>query len=696
MPGRKTQPVGDIKITRTDWNLWRNQAGLFAVQGIPGVQDGSPSYQETPVEVFPQRRSSTRVDYGIYPAQDETVLSIEDFSNGMGRKYERRDDELSYYYSEDIDASHDGEVRLGPEMRTATVSGITSILKFFSYGDGNIYALAVDSAGDGHVVRTTGNPAAASAPTWTAQAEYPGADDADQSLIPSSVAVFRGTADSAARAYLNAETAHSYMHAVAPASTITEHSGGEPAGGFAAGGDEMWRFEGGTANVSKTTNGGATPTWGSNIVVGEAGRPIVAITMGIDSAVHDSAKNNRLYIMKSDGLYTLNAAGDAFSQYLTPMWQEMYDPQNMTSFGEHLEHLLFRFNDGIWSYSYRNGMLIQIGPEILKGNDVLRGSPTAFASDGEYVYVAIKANSDNITRIHKGKFYLGEGGNIANIDWHPIKKVGTANQDVNDLYFSKPVADQDPALLVGMNTGTIGHITLGEENLRYSSSGSIYLPRFHDVPGESKLFSAMDIVAEGVTNTETITAVQRTNPGTSFTTVAVWDAIDEALGKRQQFPIPARARLVETRLDFASTLDVTKTPKLSSYELRFAYRVTPRWVDSIIVDVNQSTASRTGQVRPKTLSPQEARTEIRGYLDRGALLYIDPDGNEKSAYVRQQQTKIVLVSKDPGHPPKYAAVMQLIDAQLTTTVGTWSRSSFFTWSDWSSGTWGGLATRSFP
>jgi hypothetical protein len=688
-----TQKEADVKITNVQYVLARDDSGQL-VATIPG-EGTLASFFESPTEIFPQRQATDRVSYSIYPPEDETVLSIEDFSPGFGRKFEKRDPGLAYYYATGIDCSQQGVVTLGPLVREATVSGISSILKFVSAGGSAIYALAVDSSGDGHLLRTTGDPASSTTPTWVDQAEFPGADDADQDLPGACIAAFRGTGDSVVRLYMGAESAHAYMHAVEPGTTITEHTGSEPAGGFAVGTDEFWRFEPGTSNISKTTNGGATPTWGSNIVVGEQGRDITGIVFGIDKTQSDSGKANRLYVLKTDGLYTVNQEGTDFDQYLTPFWKEHYHPKNGTSFGVHGDWLLFRFDEGVWAYSFGAGWMEQVGPEILPGNDVLRGVPTAFCSDGKYAYVAIKSNANNITYIYKGRFFFGSQGEITSAQWNPIVVVGAANEDVNDMFYSNAADGRNASVVFGRSDGTIGHFTVGESGLTYVSSGSIFMSRFQDLPGESKLFTAIDILAEDITATETVTAYFRANPSGGWQTVATWDDAGDSLGARKDWGSPTQARLAEVRLDLARGVDTSSTPKINAYELRFAYRVAPRWVSRMVLDLKASTGVRRGGSIQKSHSEAELRSEIRSLIQRGVLLYVDPDGNESTVYLRSRP-RIYMGSRMKGHPPQYFAIVEVVDANLTATVGTWGRAGFFTWGEWGTGTWGDMATKGNP
>jgi len=329
----------------------------------------------------------TPTDYsysGMSPLE-EREAPYESLVLGMGQRLQEKYQDQHYAYAQAVDLSVWPWCK-GPEVNTltpATVDNVVGVSEFFELG-------GVLFMANGRYVLSK----AAGADTWSVAHDF----GAGEAILD--VAVFTSNFDGVARAFFALKTGvaqYTTTGTGAYTAMATFH-----ALAFAVVGREFWWAD--DVNQLRKCDTNADPTNEANYTslifrAGDKSSPIVNLPISAAGT---------LLVFKTDGIYTLDAAGD--DHQLFPFLKFAPDPSNGKHWGQ-FENSIYVSYGSVFVRIDSDLSMTEVGPEKLVNNDSpVRGKVTAFAGVGTMFAMAAILNPDTLTGyLMKFGSYVSQG-----------------------------------------------------------------------------------------------------------------------------------------------------------------------------------------------------------------------------------------------------------------------------------------------
>jgi hypothetical protein len=356
---------------------------------------------------------------------------------------------------------------------------------------------------------------------------------------------------------------------------------------FAAIGREFWWAD--DTNRLRKCDTNADPTVEANYtsLIFRAGDKSALITALMISAA------GTLVIAKTDGLYTLDAAGD--DHQLFPFLKFAPDPNNGKAWGQFENNLYTAYGQNFSRIS-SSLEIEEIGPEKLVNNDSpVRGKVTAFAGLGTMFAYAAVFNPDTLTG-YLTKFggwvtqtsltsssIVSEAAQLdaTHIDaWHGSISVPFPNLAIQALYVSKVGAPAGHTrTYLGFSDGSVGWLI----NPCVPNPAACSAYRFHvgdswvDLPlwhggyhASRKSLRHFSVTGQRLNATNYVTLEYKLDPAAvSWTSLA--NVFDSSTYELASMPTDASAILAAFRVHLVNTV-ATSSPLVSAVSLGHALR----------------------------------------------------------------------------------------------------------------------------
>lgn len=541
---------------------------------------------------------------------------------------------------------------LAPEVKTATTGASGTLVASFEMGT-TLYVLA----GRYCVASTTGD-------SWSVSKDF------GAGTMTTGVAVFQGTGGTTHAFVAMGSASGDPVYWLYDGSTWVQDGNSNKADEFAVVGDELWRAYDGN-KVAKSSDGGTSATWAAAITVGDADSAITGLLV----------LDDRLYVTKEDGLFTLTADATQVDQDLLPELHGRKDSLNGVGASVWRNEAWIPFRQGF--YRYTPGTISPAGPEIETGNtSPVRGRITAAAGDDYFLYAALQNESGTTYLMSFGA--AGTAGTGA--AWHPLADLGGV--DCRHMFVSS-VPGVNARLYFGRDAD-IGYIVLPrsspnptlDSNCRFGASGSLYLTRFDaNFPAQDKAYLACSILGEGLNgNQEYADVYYKTAASGSYSLLGRYGTDP---GTRQEFAATVAAKYIDLRLDLASS-DSTKTPLHTSLALAYAVRTDYKRQFRFFVRAVDRVPLLSGQRSVKSVADTVAGIEA-AVGSQGAVTLVAPDGKSYEVLVVDAERQATRAEAD--RPLEFSVPVMAVEYRAAASRGTWDRAGVHTWDQLSAWTW---------
>ena len=612
-----------------------------------------------------QRQIQERLDtgdiVGVFGSPESAVpWNVQDFSGGMGLREQVPGVSNRYYYASDVDTRVPLKTMGGPALTTHTLTGSA----------GTVRAMAVMNVNGTWTLFVGSGRYVFSSPNGTSFSE---SRDLGSGRTVTSMQVYQGS-QSEPFLFVGVSAGQNYW-TYSNGAGWTEDSGDE-AEYFATVKDELWRayLDSNVWKVAKATNGGAAATWASGIQVGDP-------ATGITEMLH---YDDRIYVFKEDQVLTLQHGATSVTEEVWPGGLEMRDDFNGTGsapFGSSLYMVLP--DAGLYQYTLTgtDQVVKPIGPGLLAMNDsAVRGPVTSVCGERDYwLYATVQNEAGN-------SFLLAT--DIASGAWHgsivDLGAITCRKMIVTDKLTT------NPRLFIGMNDD-VGSIILPragrdrsqDSNCTYSSTGSLYFPRFTgNMPFIDKSFVRAASRADGLDDSNTIRYYYRSNPTASFSALgSAWTAVPQT---PIDFPSAGvKSQLLDVRIDFAT--GITSTPSLSS--VTTLYNLRPEFQRRFEFTVVVGDRLKTNEGTEDTQTYEALEDELVNLFDSGPIEMTGPNGR---SYTVMFDVEPVARPLKYGRGEDWKVAYDCVAFELAqiNTKGTWFRLEAYTWGQLESYTWG--------
>ncbi|HEY9375600.1 MAG TPA: hypothetical protein VIQ02_00715 [Jiangellaceae bacterium] len=520
---------------------------------------------------------------------------------GLGMKVQEEWQDFRYAYAMGVDLSVWPSCR-GPEI-VATSGTAGQVVDFFELG-GNLYV----AAGSSVYRLTTGTN------TWTATATF------GQPILAASV--FASNFDGIPRVWVALQGAPAQYSSDGAAFTAMATF---QALGFAAVGREWWWAD--DVNRLRKVDVDADPTDEANYTslqfrVGDRSAPITALMV---------TAAGTLIVAKTDGLYTLDAAGD--QQPLFPFLQYAPVATNGKAWGQFLDDLYVAYGTN-FSRLNPDLSLESVGPERLVNNDSpVRGSITAFAGVGTMFAYAAIYNPDTATSflLKFGGYRVKEGETERLDAWHGSLNAGWSGSYPTKLFVSSIGAPAGHTrTYVGRNTGQVEWLTnpcvpnpAACSQYRFAvGSGYVEMPLWHGgYHASNKSVRHLAISSTFVNGLNYATVEYSLTPTGAL--VDAGDVFDTPVYQQVTLPTTTTAVLAKFRVHLHNANN-TASPLISAFSVGHALR--PMRVMTFEADI----LCADGLVRRDGVQMRMGRTMIRQFIEQavdtpGAVRVVLPD-----------------------------------------------------------------------
>lgn len=599
-PRRSPYPFG-IKVSGQGLLLGRGRG-----------RDGRPTSEFVETTEAEDQTQAAPSDYG-YSAQNpkvERVQSYGDFSGGMGLKVQQGPDDKRYRYTIAADLSVPRVWQKGPSITTVTpttTDATNGVSGFFEQG-GVLYAVV------GRYALVRGGDTGAD---WTVSKDF---GSGEVAVDHATFAPNTGTTTYTFVA-LGDDDGFWYFNGT----TWLQHS--LKARAFARVGSEFYRAHASNllAKVDVDTNPLDVANWSADnaFYVGDYAANItrLAVTAGGD-----------LVVLKTDGAYTLDQAGDDHELY--PFLRFSPGASNGKGYGAFLNDLLVPFaNGGL----YRIGAdfaIESVGLERLTSNDSeVRGRVTAV--QGHSVWHAY-AGVYNGTDSYLCKL-MPDGA------WHGSISAKFASKQITALYRSTiGAASAHSRMYVGFSDGTIGWFLLpndpnpaADTSYPYTTTdGEIYPPLLTGIfANDPKVLFAASVNGNSLNSTNYVTLSYKTDPAVS-TYVALAGNFD-AVREQVDFPDNTSGILFDLKFVLVNTA-TTASPQVTGIGIHHSTRPERREIYRFHV------LCADGLIRRDGVPLRIGRTRIRQIVEaardaQGAVTILLPDESSQQVVVTRYQ-----------------------------------------------------------
>jgi hypothetical protein len=339
-----------------------------------------------------------------------------------------------------------------------------------------------------------------------------------------------------------------------------------------------------------------------------------------------------LLIFKTDGVYTLDGAGDDHS--LFPFLKFGQDANNGKFWGQFENDVYVAYGRQFIRISPQLSME-EIGPEKLVSNDSdVRGRITSFAAVGTMFAYAGIFNPDTLTSylMKFGSWVSQEQSTPMHIDaWHGSLSGPFANRSISALFVSSIGAPPGHTrTYLGFSDGTIGRMVnpcvpnpAACMAYRFAVGDSfIDLPLWHGGYHASRKSLRHASVTGTLDATDYVTVEYKLDPAAASWT-QLGGTFDSAVYEQMSFPTTASAVLAAFRLHLVNTVNL-KSPLVSAFSIGHALR--PQRFMTVQVDI----LCADGLVRrdgvPLRIGRKEIQRVVEAAVDNpGAVTCTLPD-----------------------------------------------------------------------
>jgi hypothetical protein len=580
-----------------------------------GFLIGSPQAGQ-PALVSVETQSINQVappDYsyaGANPTNDREE-PFQQLTLGLGLAIQEKWDDQRYTAANAVDLSV-WPWMLGPEITTYTAAGVDAargIGKFFEIGT-SLYA-----TNGANVLKK----AAGTTDTWSVVKTFP------QPIID--VVVFTSNFDGVQRAFFALSSGVAQWTSDGAAYTAMATF---TALAFTVVGKEFWWAD--DTNRLRKLDTNADPTNEANYtsLIFRTGDKSSAITSLLVTA------GGTLVVAKTDGLYTLDAAGN--DRELFPFLRYADLPDNGRRWGT--------FENGLYvAYGNSLGRLdpdlswTSVGPDDLSSNTgAVSGAVTAFAGvESMFAYAALLDKDSNTGYLCKFGAWVAQGvrgprastlvtalgsqgtGEPVHIDaWHGSVSIPFVNRAIQHLFVSQVgQAAGHTRTYIGFSDGSIGWMInpctpnpAGCSAYRYFvGDGWIDLPLWHaGYHASQKSLRHFSVTGPKIDASNYVTLEYKLDPTPSTTFTALAHTFNTPVYDRVKFPITASCTLAALRVHLHNTVN-TASPLVSGVSLGHALR--PQRIMEFQADI----LCADGLVRRDGVPIRMGRTQIQKLIE---------------------------------------------------------------------------------
>jgi hypothetical protein len=530
---------------------------------------------------------------------------------GMGLKVQEKWQDTRYYAAQNVDLSVWPWCK-GPEMTLltpASVDATVGVRAFFELG-ASLYAA------EGRYILRRDSDA-----TWTQVADF------GAGVAVLNVAVFTSNFDGVQRAFVALSTGVARYSSNGTTWTAMATFASL---GFAVIGREFWWAD--DVNRLRKCDTNADPTVEANytsLIFRAGDKSSVISSLAVSAA-------GTLLILKTDGIYTLDAAGDDHS--LFPFLKFAADSNNGKFWGQFENDVYVAYGRQFLRVNPQLSME-EIGPEKLVNNDSpIRGRITAFAAVGTMFAYAAIFNPDTFTSyLMKFGSWISQGLGEQQImpmhvdAWHGSLSVPFDNRSIQSLFISNVGAPPGHTrTYLGFSDGTLGWIVnpcvpnpAACTAYRFSVGDSyVDLPLWHGGYHASKKSIRHGSVTGTLDATNYVTVEYKLDPG-----AASWTALpgnfDSAVYEQIAFPTTASAVLAAFRVHLVNTSNL-KSPLVSAFSIGHALRPQRFMLVQVEVLCSDGLVRRDGV--PMRIGRNEIKRVVEAAVDTaGAVRCVLPD-----------------------------------------------------------------------
>ena len=505
----------------------------------------------------------------------------------------------------------------GPEITVltpGTVDATVGVTEFFELGT-TLYA-----ANGRYVLQR------ASDASWTVVKDF----GAGEAILD--VCVFTSNFDGVKRAFFALKTgvAQYTSNGTVYTAMATFH-----ALGFTAIGREFWWAD--DVNRLRKVDTNADPTNEANYtsLIFRAGDKSAGITALMVTA------GGTLVIAKTDGLYTLDAAGD--DHELFPFLRYADDPNNGKVWGQFENNLFVAYGNSLGKLDVALGWT-PVGPDKLIDNtSEVKGRVTAFAGVETMFAWAALFDPDTLTGfLCKFGAWSSEtnsedsatGSEATHLDaWHGSLSLPFANRAISSLFVSSIGAPtRHTRTYLGFSDGTVGWLVnactpnpTGCSQYRYHVGDSyVDLPIWTgQYPVSTKSLRHVRVVGPRLSATDNVTFEYQTNPTVPRVWTALAGTFDSAIFESIDFPETVYGVEAAFRVHLHNTVN-TSCPLVSAVAIGHALR--PKRIMQFEADI----LCADGLVRRDGVMMRMGRKKIRELIEAavdnpGAVTCVLPD-----------------------------------------------------------------------
>jgi hypothetical protein len=607
-------PILSARRSPFPYHFKIGEVGLMLGQAKPNAPQLVSSKSQDISQVAPPDFS-----YGGASPTSDREEPYESLVLGMGHKVQERWQDGQYYAAQGVDLSVWPWCK-GPELTllTPTPSDATAgVRSFFELG-ASLYAA------EGRYILRRDSDA-----TWTQVKDF------GAGVAVLNVAVFTSNFDGVQRVFVALSTGVAQYSSNGTTWTAMATFASL---GFAVIGREFWWAD--DVNRLRKCDTNADPTVEANYtsLIFRAGDKSSGITSLAVSAA------GTLLILKTDGVYTLDGAGDDHS--LFPFLKFATDANNGKFWGQ--------FENDVYVAYGRQFLRIdpqlsleEIGPEKLVSNDSpVRGRITAFAAVGTMFAYAAIFNPDTLTSylmkfgswVSQATFtsssLMSQAKNLDAIHvdaWNGSLSVPFSNRSIQTLFVSNVGAPAGHTrTYLGFSDGTVGWMVnpcvpnpAACTAYRFSVGDAfVDLPLWHGGYHASRKSLRHASVTGTLDATDYVTVEYKLDPAAASWT-ALAGTFNNAVYEQMPFPTSASAVLAAFRIHLQNTVN-TRSPLVSAFSIGHALR--PQRFMTMQVDVLCSDGLVRRDGVPLRIGRKEIQRVVEAAVDTaGAVTCTLPD-----------------------------------------------------------------------
>jgi hypothetical protein len=621
-----------------------------------GLMCGTKDRQtEEYVSYKPPDQSQVSVDSFGYGADNPAfgaTSSYKAFPRGMGLREQRAQnaaDDEQYDHALGVDASVYPVVK-GPELAAftpATTDATNGVVGFIRVG-ASFYAVTGRYA----LVRSS-------------DASWPVQQDFGAGKVALDAAAFYSNGVGAAYGFVAMGDADNLWSVTA--SSWTQHASLK-AIAFGRTGREF--FKAASVNVLSKVDTDSDPTvaanWGNAnaFTVGDKSSAIVRLP---------TTASGLLLAVKTDGVYTLDAAGD--DVLLAPYLPEASNGKALARWGNDL-YLGFT-HGGFWKFDEDGASREQVGPELLTdGSSVVAGYLTAAEGTAFALYGAVYNPDSGLSYLCKFLgMTAGPGGRRVPV-WHGSLSQPLAARVTAMRVDTAGAPTGHARLYLGFSNGTLGWFTLpctphpaDCTEYRFSTvDGTLELPTWTGgFPANAKALDGITCTARNFSGANYVSVATRTDPVGAYTAMA--DNFDSGQREKVEFPAGASATVLDVRATLVSAAS-TASPQVTGIGIHHQVHTPYRSVFEIRVLAEDGLRRRDGT--PMAIGRDRITDVVTAAANSpGSIPLVLPEGN--AVQIRVKGVRADVAWDQAMKRPRRAYVLEAVEVTTLAVAGTHAR-----------------------